>query len=473
MGRLDIKEVIGIFAIAVPAVLNVILFALERVLEKANIREVSKGAIEGWKRQSLCMRIVLHRVAAIATASIVFILILVSSSQARFILGFLFGVIGLEVFLFFKHVRYIGKSGRTNQRLGWAHRIAGFIDDRFDLKYSRNEYPISPLLVEAIALVYLCIVSGGISSPFIPLFVYFCALMLYVSFSCRLRETIVYVIALCLCYLFIFYLVGIQASETGKGFATLELVQLSIRGDETYVFVGVFFYSTLLCGLLFLGIMEHSVKLAKESAKLAEERDHLPIEQTKMILRTNKVHDWRFGQESQQVFIIGNRSTFDPDKAIALLPYCSRAHKCPIRLENSKRPLDAPVDGGDCEECDEACPIGKIKACRIGGKPIRIRVIGTSHNMGPVLENFRKDHELNHVIAVCCTSNLAEYFPKYFGRSGFEHTTVIYTPLLEGTEKCLSSLDAGRDERGLGELPFTRFDADALIRTLEAIPKAT
>lgn len=467
LGELDRKDWIAIFGVLLPAIITISLFFISHLMEKMGLRQVSLGPVAEWKKQSLRTRIFLHRVAAIVTLFVVLYLIREGKSESMFIWYGLYGMVALEVIWTFRYLKFNWRRSESRDNGGWTYIVRRFIEDKIILKYKRTEYPVTSLFVEGIALTYLCIVSGGISSPFMTLFIYFCVLTLYVSFSCKFRHSAAYILVLYSFFLFIFYLGDMQGSVFGHGFTIPASYGLNVTLNETYVFSALFLYSTAMCGILFLGIMEHSAKLAEDWGELA-------VKQTIDILRANKKNiDYNMSEKSRRVFLIGDGDTFDVEKTLALLPYCSRGQWCPIRSENTKKAINTPINGEGCQHCGKQCPIGKVFSYEVNGKHIaRIKVIGTSHNIDNAVNEFCLSHELRHVISVCCTSNLAKYLPRYKGNEAYKNVTVIYTPLLVGTEACLSSIDPDQHERASGQLPHTWFDVEGLIDSLNQMVKA-
>lgn len=197
-------------------------------------------------------------------------------------------------------------------------------------------------------------------------------------------------------------------------------------------------------------------------AKQEEEIFELPFRQIKNLLYTKEIS---FScSDDERVFIMGN-NTPNPSGTLALLPYCSRGSNCPIRLDDEKKTAITPTTTDGCLYCDTPCHIGKLFKIK-PEKIAEIKVIGSSHGIDEVIADFAKvHHNPTHIIAVCCTPNLAKYLLK---RESYPNVTVIHTPVIVGNEICLSSIDPNFNDRAMGRLPCTSFDSDALIKYLKS-----
>jgi len=208
-----------------------------------------------------------------------------------------------------------------------------------------------------------------------------------------------------------------------------------------------------------------SIALYKVAKSYMEQQELLferPFRETQEFLNARKIycqHD-----KNKRVFVIGNE-TLNPKGTLALLPYCSRGLLCPIRKDDEKNSAEIPTTTDGCQQCDNPCHIGKLFKLK-NGEIAELKIIGSSHKIDDVVDDFCKNgRQLTHVIAVCCTSNLARYLQS--GMSKYENVTVIYTPLIPGDRICVSSIDPTFNERAKGPLPCTSFDSDALISYLQ------
>lgn len=188
-------------AIIVGVVGNIIAYYQYKKTNKLPPHYDLRQSIDRWKRNSLCVRILLHRLSAIAT--LILVLMLVRKTNTSFVRYLLSGTLIFEVFWLIKHLKYNPTSKHKGIRGDWAFIIPQWIENHIDLKYKGSEYPTFPLLIELLALTYLCVVSGGLKSPFFSLFAMFCMLALYISYSIHLIRSAIYIISFSFCFMLI------------------------------------------------------------------------------------------------------------------------------------------------------------------------------------------------------------------------------------------------------------------------------
>lgn len=458
LAKLDVNQIISIFGIVVPSVIGlggvIITYLQYRKENRGTAYHIVHGPLEKWKRSSLAVRIFLHRLSAIIT--LLLVLYFVKQTDAQFVKWLLLGILIFEIFWFFKHLAVNLSAKHTNKISTWGELIPRVVENHVDLRYNGSHYPFFSLLVEALVLTYLCVISGGTGSPFFFLFAVFCALAFYVSYNNDLPPLAIYLTILCSCFLLVFYVGDIDLASL----AIPKTYLLEIGPQDKHLFYKVGFLCITMCGVVFLGVTAH---FANEGRKQLE----APVRQTKNILSIRGI-PIKTPKEDSPVFIIGNNDKIFPKKTLALLPYCARGPRCPIRRDNEKRPPDTPINGEQCRHCKPLCAIGRLDNCQ---HIAETKVIGSHHKVDEAIVDFLSTHnELTHLIAICCTSRLAKYLPKTKDDK-YKNITVIYTPLLTGTDTCLSSTDILHDGRGGTPVPCTSFDADALIDALEKMPK--
>ena len=399
------------------------------------------GLLEKQQRQNLFIRILLHRACASITIIVVALSVLCIDYKAYVAWGVLVLMLLFEFFFVCKYSPIRKKA------------LLRPIANLFELKDTVTEYPRFPLLLEAIALTFLCTISGGINSPFLSLFAIFSVLGLYVLGRRSPLLAAVDIFVLCLCFLLIlggeFLLVKYKAF-----FLSYYLTTEALLERHPIIFLLIIVYSIIMSGITLYMV----AKSYAEQQELAFER---PFRETQEFLKARKIH---FPIKNNRVFVIGNKA-LNPKGTLALLPYCSRGLLCPIRADDEKKPAEIPTTTDGCQQCDNPCHIGKLFKLK-GGEIAELKIIGTSHKIDDVVDDFCKNgRQLTHVIAVCCTSNLARYLKSEMAKH--ENVTVIYTPLIPGDRICVSSIDPAFDRRTLGPLPCTSFDSDALISYLQ------
>lgn len=413
------------------------------------------GLLEEREKQNLLIRIALHRICAIITIIIVFLCILFVDMEAKFAMGVLIVLALLEGYWW----RFYYLSPKVRQKSVVSNKLQKkfllrFIENNFDLKYTGSQYPWVPLLVEAIVLTILCIISGSIYSPFFPLFAIFSALGLYVLDRRTLLLAATDVFFICFCFVVIVW----GEKLVGNYLIDLGLTTKSLQASSPWISLVIVIYSVAMSGMAFYNVAAHYSEQEEESFER-------PFRETQEFLNTRQI-PYHQPYENKRIFVIGDKS-LNPEGTLALLPYCSRGSHCPIRLEDEKKPVEIPTTTDGCQHCERQCHIGRVFDLK-GSKIAEVRVIGSSHNIDDVVDDFCKnDRQLTHVIAVCCTSNLARYLQR--GMNKYEGVTVIYTPLVPGDKICVSSIDPTFDGRTLGPLPCTSFDSSALIRYLDQL----
>ncbi len=460
LGKLSLDQWIGIAAVVTAILLgvvgNIIAYFQYKKISKLPPRQDIRQSMDKWKRNSLCVRIVLHRLAAIAT--LILVLMFVHKTSANFITYLLSGVLIFEVFWLFKHLKYNPTSKYKDKKDGVASIIPQWIENHIDLKYKGSEYPVFPLLIELLALTYLCVVSGGLRSPFFSLFAMFCMLALYVSYSIHLIRSAIYVISFSFCFLLISSLGDYEFILGGVSYQILESYRMTTASENELLFIAMYAWATVTCALLFLGITSYF-------AKLGQEQLNAPMERTKDILLSKDIPIRLIND--LPVFRIGDNNTFNPETTLALLPYCARGPRCPIRLDNEKQAKDEAISGDQCRLCKPLCSAGKLFNYQ---NIAEIKIIGSHHGIDEIVKSFLETHKLTHVIAVCCTSRFAKYLSRIDGPKFKDlNITLIYTPLLTGTDTCLSSTDISYKGRVTSTLPLTSFNAEALINGLEML----
>ncbi|MCK4752151.1 MAG: DUF116 domain-containing protein [Planctomycetes bacterium] len=460
LAKLSSDQWIGIYTLVAATLVgitgNIIAYFQYKKANRLPLRHDIRQPIDKWKRNSLCVRIFLHRLAAIAT--ITFVLLSVRKTSANFVLYLLWGVLIFEVLWLFKHLNINPTSKHKGKRSGWAFIIPHWIENHIDLKYKGSEYPTIPLLIELLALTYLCVVSGGLRSPFFSLFAMFCLLALYISYSIQPIRSAIYVISFSFCFLLISSLGDYEFTLGGVNHPIPENYRMTIASEDELLFTIMYAWATVTCALLFLGITSYF-------AKIGQEQLNAPVERTKDILASRN-RQYKL-VDNLSVFRIGDNNTFNPKTTLALLPYCSRGPRCQIRRDNEKLAIDIPISGDQCDRCKPLCSVGKL----INYENIaEIKVIGSHHGIDEAIEEFliKHNHQLTHIIAVCCTSRLAKYLSRIDDpKLKAFNITVIYTPLLSGIDTCLSSTDIMHNGRTASVLPLTSFNAASLINSLE------
>lgn len=411
------------------------------------------GLLEKQQRQNLLIRILLHRACAIATIIIVAISIFLIDPKAHVALAVLAIMFVVEIYFL------LGKYSRIRKEAPFKLAI-----NLFELKLkhvgkekegderSALEYPPLPLFLEAIVLTILCIISGGTNSPFLSLFAIFSVLGLYVLDRRNPLSAAVDIIVLCFCFLLISG--GELLLVEYKAFFLSYLTTETLLESHPWIFLLIIVYSVAMSGIAFYNV-------ARSYAEQKELPLRRPFRETQEFLNARKIRCQPY--ENKRVFVIGNKSS-NPEGTLALLPYCSRPLTCPIREDDEKKSAEFPTTDG-CQQCDSSCHIGKLFGLE-GCKIAELKIIGSSHKTDDVVDDFCKNgRKLTHVIAVCCTSNLARYLKS--GMNKHKDVTVIYTPLILGDRICVSSIDPTFDEKAKGSLPCTSFDSDALISYLQ------
>lgn len=415
------------------------------------------GTMEDWERRNMLLRICLHRWCAIATIFVVYALICVNELKFHVAsTALLVPTLILELWWHHRHIGIREKGERGSSR------VEGYIGRTYELKYEGQEYPAASLFVEAVVLASVCTITGGYGSPFIALFAIFGALALYVSGQRKNLQSGIYVVVICACFTLAVALGNTAKSRSWLAVTSLAEGRASVQYLVTLSFV--FIYSTGMSGWAFK-------KISENAYELEESLFNVSLEQTMVLLNTIKKKknlDIDYSPLADgKVFLIEasekQRKRLEPKKTLALLPYCSRGAECPIRVEDTYR-IDKATSEEICRHtCRKECGIGRMH--REKGRYIaEVKVIGSSHKVEKVVQEFLKGRDLTHVIAVCCPSNLAKYLPK--GMDTHKGLTVIYAPILRGSETCVSALDPKHHDRPLGELPCTSFDVDALLRCL-------
>ena len=419
------------------------------------VSQVGHGTIEEWECRSLCIRIFLHRISAILTLLVVLCFVKQITPNAHFIKKLLLGVLFFEGFWFFKHLKINLETKYSNKRLRWSTLIPRFVDNHFELRYQGSNYPFFSLLIEAGVLTFLCVISGGMSSPFFSLFIFFCALALYILYNRQLNRLALLLTALFACFFLIYFFGDLKITLLGTDFVILAAYVLEINTAKSFIALSVFIYSIVMCGLVFLGV---TATISEQD----KERIGTPVAQTKNFLSAKHILFKPSGKDSP-VFLIRNKNIFSPDKTLALVPYCSRGLLCPTRANNE---ANIQIDDGRCVHCNSHCAIGKLSR---HPNIKEVKIIGSYHKVGDAIANFYSSYGLSHLIAVCCISNLANYLPEFIRNPKYKDVTVIYTPLLTGIDTCLSAIDPSHENKGASPLPITAFDVDSLIKCLDKI----
>ncbi len=403
------------------------------------------GLLEKQQRQNLLIRILLHRACAIITIIIVALSIFCIDSKA-YVAWIVLAI------MFIAELYFVWKYSPIREKAPFVIPIANL----FELRDTVTEYPQLPLFLEAIALTILCIISGGINSPFLSLFAIFSVLGLYVLYRRNLLLAARDIIALCFCFLLILVCgLLVVKYEAFKAFSLSYLTTEALLESHPWIFLLIIVYSIAMSG----------ITLYKVTKSYAEQQELLfgrPFCETREFLNAREISYQAY--EDKRVFVIGNNS-LNSEGTLALLPYCSRPLLCPIRVDDETNSARIPTTTAKCQQCDDPCCIGELFKLK-GSKIAELKIIGSSHNVDDVVDDFCKNgRKLTHVIAVCCTSNLARYLQS--GMSKYENVTVIYTPLIPGDRICVSSIDPEFNRRILGPLPCTEFDSDALISYLQ------
>jgi hypothetical protein len=328
------------------------------------------------------------------------------------------------------------------------------IANLFKLRDTVTEYPWLPLLLEATALTFLCIISGGINSPFLSLFAIFSVLGLYVLGRRSPLLAAIDIIVLCFCFLLIL-VCGLLVVKYQTNLISFHFTTEALLKSHPWYSLLIMIYSVAMSGIAFYNV-------AKSYAEQQELPFGRPFRETQKFFNARRITC--LACENNRVFVI-NAKILNPEGTLALLPYCSRPLTCPIREDDEKKSAEIPTTTDGCQQCDSSCHIGKLFRLE-GSKIAELKIIGASHNVDDVVDDFCKNgRQLTHVIAVCCTSNLARYLRSEMAKH--ENVTVIYTPLIPGDRICVSSIDPAFDRRTLGPLPCTSFDSDALISYLQ------
>lgn len=428
------------------------------------------GLLEEHEERNLLIKIVLHRLCASITVIIVLLCIVFIDYVSGTIIA-LVAMLVLEIIWCTIHLRFKRHSGYESDIKSKKKLLFQVIEKHVELKYKKNRYPGFPLVVEAVFLTFLCVITGGIKSPFFSLFTIFSVLGLYVLDRRNPILAIIDVVSLCLCFFVIAFSENIIAHipPLNMQYITTQKLQVS----PSWVFVIIAMYALTMTCYAFYNIAVHYAEqeadYAKQVANYTSQKKEiceLPFRQTEEFLWTQREQIGSYSLSGNgHVFIIGNNpSLLNPQGTLALLPYCSRGSHCQIRSSDEHCTSSQTTTDG-CRYCDESCDIGEVFKLK-GSQIAEIKVIGSSHKIDDVINEFCKNgRKLTHVIVVCCISNLTKYLPK--GMTDYKNVTVIYTPVILGNEICVSSTSPGFHDRPPRPLPCTSFDSDALIRYLK------
>ena len=408
--------------IAIVALIPPIVGLLHRYLQRLYPSTVEIDDV--WKHESMLVKMWLHRFFAPVTLLI--LIIILSLCQWNHFGWVLLVMFALEMYwhdVYLKRKAGVWAFNRDLFRnMSSEGAVRGFsktIREHYTLKVPHTEYPVIPLLIEGFILALLCIFSGGVASPFLALFIFFCTLGLYVLDCRSVPRLVINFLAIIGFYAAIYYVGGTTGLLSRHA---PEFAELSTRNIEknVAVFLAIFIYSGGMCAVVLYS-----------SAWVISGLYKIPLEQSRMVLSSIRGTDLAVSEQAG-VFFIGNAYDGGGDNTLALMPYCARNKDCPVEKQDP--------DSTECRElqCGLNCPIGRLSKAQNNCGITSLKVVSHSHNIDDALTEFTAQHEIKRLVAVCCPSNLGEYLPEFIKR--YPQVSVVFAPLMAGYERCISSI---------------------------------
>jgi len=189
------------------------------------------GLLEEQQRQNLFIRVLLHRLCAFVTIIIVALSVCWMDYKA-WVAWIVLAIMFFLEFLFAYKYLTIRKKASF-----WP------IANLFELKYTGTEYPRLPLLLEAIVLTFLCIISGGINSPFLSLFTIFSVLGLYILDRRSPLLAVIDIVALWACFFLIVLFSELLVVKYQTNLISFHFTTEALLESHPWIFLLIIVYS--------------------------------------------------------------------------------------------------------------------------------------------------------------------------------------------------------------------------------------
>lgn len=420
-----------------------------------DLRKKNKDGDYGFlhiNEEHLLIKTVLHRFFAILT------LFLVSLS---FFVFYKFNLILFLILIFaivFEIVcltRYVDISGFSLLKAIRSADASIFGYAKKTLKLKIFTYPLTPLFIECLALLYLCFMTGGMGSPFFTLFVFFASLWIYIIGKINLTLLAFNLLTICSSFYVIIKQEDLVSTYTFINKYFLIKPKSTDPQLLTLLKITVFAYSLVMLAII---LRKLTFNLFRYILKITTR----PFLQVRSVLShlQQQLPSLKYAHADglgSPIYIInrnGQESNFD---TLALLPHCACLPTC----ESMKK------GNSSCTGCNADCQIGQMAdLCTDSKRSItEVIIINHSHDMPKIIEEFASKYpSFKRLIAVCCVSNFAKYFPEFYEKHS--DVEVVFTPLISGYENCLSSFAPALKKVSSAIIPRTTFRAGSLIAYL-------